>query len=1099
MLRSLLSARKLFLFLGALFFTTFLAAQGTMLLRQPSISKTHIVFVHGDDLWVVGREGGDAQRLTSAIGAESNPRISPDGKWVAFTGQYDGNTDVYVMPVTGGEPRRLTWHPGADIVQGWMPDGKSVYFTSAREGYPTVNEKFYTVNIDGGTPEPMILPFGTAGTLSEDGQSMAYQPYRLWDVEWRNYRGGQAQPIWIFNMKTKETVKTVQGDRERQSCPVWDNGMLYFLSEQDFINNVWSYDPKTKVQKQLTFHKDFDIKNLAASNHTLVYEQGGYLHSLDLSTGKTKQLAINANGDLNWGRPRWNNLNGAALSNPGLSPTGKRAVFESRGEIFTVPKENGDWRNISHSTGAADRYPTWSPDGQKIAWFSDASGEYELMVADQSGLLTPKAYPLANKKFYFLPAWSPDGKYIAFTDTDYNLWYIDLATGVVKLADTDRMAHPTRSMNPVWSPDSKWIAYVQIQENQFKAVKLYNIETAKSTQLTDALSDAIDPQWDESGKYLYFLASTDYGLASGWLDMSNFNYPVNRALYVAVLRKDAASPLEPKSDEEPFIVGSGEKKSTDAKPAGDSAKTSAPKTQSGVKVKIDFEGIQQRIISISIPARNYSGLIAAPDGNIFYTELIPNENGSVLYKYSLKDRKATEFARGVLSATTGFDRKSLLYRSGASWYIVGTVTPPRAGEGKLATDGMKVYVDPNKEAEQIFREGWRFQRDFLYVDNVHGAPWDKIYNWYKPWLAHVKHRSDLNYIIDILGGEVSIGHSFTSGGDFPDVPSVPVGLLGADYAAADGFFKIKKIYTGENWNPELRSPLSGPGLDIKEGDYLLQVDGKPLTASMNMYSLFEGTANRQVSIVVNSKPTMEGSKTITVVPVASEAALRSRNWVESNRRKVDELSGGKLAYVYVPNTSNPGYTYFNRYYFSQQDKKGAVIDERNNGGGSAADYMIDILNRKLLGYFNNHVEGHKVSTTPMAGIWGPKVLVINESAGSGGDLFPYMFHKMKIGPMVGTRTWGGLVGTWDTPSFIDGGRMIAPRGGFFDTDGEWAVEGTGISPDIEVFQDPKALIEGRDPQLEKAVQEALRLLPTQGIQLKKEPAAPIRYHRPPGK
>ena len=412
---------------------------------------------------------------------------------------------------------------------------------------------------------------------------------------------------------------------------------------------------------------------------------------------------------------------------------------------------------------------------------------------------------------------------------------------------------------------------------------------------------------------------------------------------------------------------------------------------------------------------------------------------------------------------------------------------------------MKVYVDPNKEAEQIFREGWRFQRDFLYVDNVHGAPWDKIYNWYKPWLAHVKHRSDLNYIIDILGGEVSIGHSFTRGGDFPDVVSIPVGLLGADYQADNGFFKIKKIYTGENWNPDLRSPLSGPGIDVKEGDYLLEVDGKPLTTAMNLYSLFEGTANRQIKIRVNNKPGFEGAKTITVVPVASETALRSRNWVEGNRKKVDELSGGKLAYVYVPNTSNPGYTYFNRYYFSQQDKKGAVIDERNNGGGSAADYMIDIMSRKLLGYFNNRVEGHKVSTTPMAGIWGPKVMIINENAGSGGDLLPYMFKKTKIGPLVGTRTWGGLVGTWDTPAFIDGGSMVAPRGGFFDTDGEWAVEAVGVSPDVEVFQDPKAIIEGHDPQLEKAVQEALRLLPSQGIQLKKEPAPPIRYHRPSGK
>ena len=1084
--------RRLVCCLVSVSLSHFALAQGTMLLRQPDVSKDQIVFVHADDLWITGSDGGDARRLTSAVGTESNPKFSPDGNWIAFTGQYDGNTDVYLIPSKGGEPKRLTWHPSADLVQGWTPDGKSIYFTSGREGFPTATSKFYTISTAGGMAQPMILPFGFTGTLSEDGQQMAYQPSPLWDVEWRNYRGGQAQPIWIFNMKTRETVKTVQGDKERHSSPVWANGILYFLSEQDFINNVWSYDPKTKTQKQITFHKDFDIKNLAASNNTLVYEQGGYLHRFDLSSGKGKQLAINVAGDLNWGRPRWNNLGAGSLINASLSPTGKRALFESRGEIFTMPKENGDWRNITRSTGVADRYPTWSPDGQKIAWFSDASGEYQLMVGDQSGLQTPKAYPIPNNKFYFLPAWSPDSKYIAFTDTDYNLWYIDLATGVVKLADTDRLAHPNRTLNPVWSPDSKWIAYVQIQENQFKAVKLYNLETGKSTRLTDGLSDAIDPQWDESGKYLYFLASTDYGLSTGWLDMSSYNYPVNRALYVAVLSKDAPSPFEPKSDEEP---------AKEEKKPGDTSKA-APKPAAaagGVKVKIDFDGIEQRILSTNLPARNYLELTAGPEGTVFYSEGIQNEPGVVLSRYSLKDKKGTEFARGVFSNTTSFDRKSLLFRNAGGWFITGTAAAPRPGEGRLAVEGMKVFVDPAKEAEQIFREGWRYQRDFLYVDNVHGAPWDKVYNWYKPWVAHVKHRSDLNYIIDILGGEVSVGHSFTRGGDFPDVPTVPIGLLGADYEADNGFFKIKKIYTGENWNPELRAPLSGPGIDVKEGDYLVEVDGKPLTAAMNLYSLFEGSANRQVKIRVNSKPSMEGAKSITVVPVANEGALRSRNWVEGNRKKVDQLSDGKLAYVYVPNTGNPGYTYFNRYYFSQQDKKGAVIDERNNGGGSAADYMIDVMSRKLQGYFNNRVAGHKVSTTPMAGIWGPKVMIINENAGSGGDLLPYMFRKMKIGPLVGTRTWGGLVGTWDTPPFIDGGSMVAPRGGFIDTDGEWAVEAVGVAPDVEVFQDPKAIIEGHDPQLEKAVQEALKLLPTQGIQLKKEPAPPIRYFRPKSK
>jgi tricorn protease len=1086
---------QIFFFLSAVLLSLHAMAQGTLLLRQPSVSKDAIVFVYGDDLWVVGREGGDARRLTSAIGTESNPRISPDGKWVAFTGQYDGNTDVYLVPIEGGEPKRLTWHPSADLVQGWTPDGKKIIFTSAREGYPTANAKFFTVATTGGTPEAMIIPFGYAGSLNEDGTLMAYQPYQFWDPEWRNYRGGQAQPIWIFNLKTHETVKTVQGDRERQTAPVWDHGMLYFLSEQDFANNVWSYNPKTKEQKQLTFHSDFDAKNLSAYDGVLVYEQGARLHLLDLATGKTKPLVINVRGDLNWGRARWNDVPANGLMNASLSPTGKRALFEYRGDIFTVPKENGDWRNITKSTGVADRYPSWSPDGQKIAWFSDASGEYQLMVGDQSGMGTPKVYPIPNKKFYYYPSWSPDGKFIAFTDTDYNLWNLDLATGKLTLVATDRLAHPNRTLKPVWSPDSKWIAYVQIMPNQYKAVKVFNVETGKSHQLTDGLSDVISPQWDESGKYLYFLASTDYGLSTGWLDMSSYNYPVTRALYIAVLDKDDANPLQPKSDEEAGKADE-QKPVLITKKTGDTVKSVVAKP-SGVKVQIDFDGINQRIISVNMPVRNYTELIAGPEGNVFVSESIQNEPGNVLHRYSIKDQKATEFMKNVSIASTSFDRKNLLYKSGPSWFVVSAIAPaPKPGEGKIPTDGMKVYVDPQKEAQQIYREGWRYQRDFLYVNNVHGAPWDKIYDWYKAWLPYVKHRSDLNYIIDILGGEVSVGHSFTSGGDFPNVPNIPVGLLGADYMMDNGFVKIKKIYTGENWNPDLRSPLSGPGINVKEGEYLVEVEGKPLTADMNIFSLFEGTANRQIKIKVNNKPSLEGGRVITVVPVESEAGLRSRAWVEDNRRKVSELSGGKLAYVYVPNTANPGYTYFNRYYFAQQDKQGAVIDERNNGGGSAADYMIDVMNRKLMGYFNNRVEGHAVSTTPMAGIWGPKVMVINENAGSGGDLLPYMFRKSKIGPLVGTRTWGGLVGTWDTPPFIDNGRMVAPRGGFFNTEGEWDVEGKGVSPDVEVFQDPKAVIEGKDPQLERAVQVAMNLMKTEGVELKKEPAPPVKYRRP---
>lgn len=1058
-----------------------LPGQGTRLLRQPTISSQYIAFVYADDIWLVEREGGAARRLTSFEGAESYPHFSPDGQWLAFTAQYDGNSDVYVIPTAGGEPQRLTWHPGPDVVQGWTPDGQAVVFQSGREGVPTQLTRFYSVpRIGGGFPTALPAPQAAYGELSPDGRYLAYQPITFWDPEFRNYRGGQAMPIWILDLKDYRLIRTPQTDRERHMDPVWVGNKVYFLSERDYASNIWSFELGTARLEQVTRHRDFDVKSLDAAADRIVYEQGGYLHLLDPKTGQTRQLSITVAGDFNWARPRWEDIKPGQLQNASLSPTGKRALFEYRGEIFSAPREHGDVRNLTNATGSAERFPVWSPEGDKIAWFSDASGEYELVIANQEGL-DAKRYPLPNPTFFFRPAWSPDGKYLAFTDTDYNLWQFTVATGALKKIDTDRFAHPNRTLQPVWSPDSRWIAYTRLLDNQFKAIFVYEVATGKSTQFTNGLADAQSPAWDESGKYLYFLASTDFGMNVGWLDMSAYDRPVTRSVYVAVLRKTDPSPLAPRSDEE------------------EGQKEMSKKDTAKLNIKIDFDQLDQRILSLELPARDYQLLVGGPTDHVFYWEALPNNpNGGTLHRYSLKERKAVPFLEGVQAAMVSHDRKSLLYRSGETWGIVKADGPPtKVGEGRLRLDA-KVKIDPPAEWKQIFREGWRYQRDFLYVDNVHGAPWNDIYRWYSPWIDHVRHRTDLNYVVDILGGEVAVGHSYTSGGDFPTVKSVPIGLLGADFELVNGFYRIKKIYTTESWNPELKAPLSGPGLDVQVGDYLLEVNGKALQTPLNLYQLFEGTAGKQVKIRVNRQPVLAGSRLLTVVPVASEAGLRQRNWVEENRRKVDALSGGKLAYVYVPNTGNPGYTSFNRYYFAQQDKQGAVIDERNNGGGSAADYIVDVLARKLRGYFNSNAADHRPFTVPNAGIWGPKVMIINERAGSGGDLMPYLFRDMKIGPLIGTRTWGGLVGTWDTPPFVDGGRMVAPRGGFYDVNGQWAVEGEGIAPDIEVLQDPAAVIKGGDPQLERAVQEALQRLPAERIELKPEPAPPIKYKRPKG-
>ena len=893
-------------------------------------------------------------------------------------------------------------------------------------------------------------------------------------------------PIWIVDMKSKELMTTPQKDGERHVNPVWYKGNVYYISERDYTANIWSYNISTKQEKQITFHKKFDVKNLDANSNGIVYEQGGMLHFLTPETGATKPINITVKGDLNYARPRWMDVSGRELTNANLSPKGKRAIFEHRGEIFSIPKENGTWRNLTNTSGVADRTPIWSPKGDKIAWFSDKSGEYQLVIANQDGE-NQEYIKLPNPTFYFQPDWSPNGKYIAYTDTDFNIWIIDLDSKKTTKVDTDRYAHPNRSMNPKWSPDSNWIAYAKQNDSHFKSIFAYNINSKEIIQITDPIADAISPVWDVSGKYIYTLASTDYGLQSGWLDMSSYDPQVTRSLYAVVLNAADKAPNLPKTDEEEV-----------AKKEDDKDKKDDKKDQKkDVEVIITKEGLFNRAVALRLPSRNYVGLDKGPKNTVFVWENIPNSSGLKVYSYDVEKEKATDFADGVSFMTVSDDRNSALISTRGNWSITDTKSPLKPGKDNLQTN-VKIKVDPKAEAHQIFKEGWRFMRDFLYVDNVHGAPWDDVYEWYSPWIDDVRHRSDLNYVVDIMSGEVAIGHSYVSGGDYPDVDRVPVGLLGADFSKEKGFLKIDKIYTGERWNPNTDAPLALPGIDVEEGDYLIEINGKEVTDSTNPYQLLEQTAGREIYIKVNDKPSRENARTVLVKPIYSEGSLRSIDWVESNRRKVDELSGGKLAYVYVPNTSGPGFTSFNRYYFSQQDKKGVIIDERNNGGGSAADYMIDIMSRELFGYFNSKANDRRPWTTPMAGIWGPKVMIINERAGSGGDLLPYMFKMKKLGPLVGTRTWGGLVGTWDTPRFIDGGRMVAPRGGFYDVDGNWAVEGDGVAPDIEVIQTPKEVLNGNDPQLERAVAEAMRLLKNNEFELKPEPKAPIRSKRPKG-
>ncbi len=1072
------------------------AAEETRLLRNPTVSQSSIAFVYANDIWLCGLQGGPAHRLTTFQGAETQPHFSPDGTQIAFSGEYDGNVDVYVVSAQGGEPKRLTWHPMDDKVQGWSKDGKYVLFTSGRNSVPDDFSKLWSVSVQGGLPEPLPMPRAAAGHYSPDGKQFVYQKIEPWEPEWRNYRGGQNNPIRIIDLQTL-AVEKLPWNGTNDNSPAWLDKTIYFLSDRDHTMNVWSYNLTNKKLEQRTFFTEFDCKHLEAGGGRLIFENGGWLYVLDSAGDKPEKLTITAQGDFPLARPHWAQV-GNEIKNGTLSPTGQRAIFEARGDIFTVPAVKGDVRNLTASSGVADRSPAWSPDGKLISWFSDEGGEYQLVIADQYGK-NKKKIKLKHPTFFYTPAWSPDSEKISFSDADRNLWLLALKTRKIRLIANEGFTNPERVIAPIWSPDSKWIAYVKRLKNQYKAIFLYSIEQNKSFQLTDGLSDCMSPAWDANGKYLYFLASTNFGLNVGWSDMSSADRSVSRAIYLAVLAADEPSPLLPESDEENKLdkdkkVEDDKEKKLD-KPGKKKKKEDGPpeeKKKEEVTVKIDLQGIDQRIVALNLHEGDYRQLTAGQEGTIFYIE----KNGLILHRFSLDDKEANDFLKNIWEYTLSADRKKILYRKDwNNWAIVDADGPPEPSEGSINTQDMQMRVVPKQEWRQIFREAWRFQRDYFYVNNVHGLDLDWAYTAYAPWVEYVRHRADLNYILAILGGETSVGHAFTGGGDMPYRPYTPIGLLGADFSIKAGRYQLQKIYKGENWNPRLRAPLSGPGIDVKEGDFLLAVNGVELNSSMNPYSLFEETAGRQTVLTLNNKPIMKGSREVTVVPTFYDFGLRIKSWVEENRQKVNELSGGKLAYIWLPNTSIGGYEFFNRYYFAQQDKQGAIIDERFNHGGMVPDYIIDLLGRDLLGFFNNAAGEHQPFTLPNAGIWGPKVMIINEAAGSGGDLLPYMFRLRKIGPLVGTRTWGGLVGIWDVPSLIDGGFIAVPRGGFYNLQGEWDVENKGVEPDIVVEQEPAAVNQGHDPQLEKAVEVALDLLKTQKVNILPQPPDPVRVQR----
>lgn len=1073
-------------------------AQGTRLLRHPTVSRDSVAFEYAGDLWVVPRKGGQARRLTSTQGVEIDPYFSPDGSQIAFSSTVAGNTDVYVVPTAGGDPKRLTYHPATDRVRGWTPDGRRVIFASGRDTAPQQSYlRLWTVSVDGGFPEPLPMPRAFSASYSADSRHIAYEEFGTvffpdWYETsfWRHYRGGRTHPILVMNLGDY-SVEKLPWENSNDTTPMWVGNTIYFLSDRNFTNNLFSYNTATKQVKQLTRHDDFDIMTASAGADAIVYEQAGYIYLVDAASGNAQRLNIEVTGDLPWARPQFKKV-ASMIRNASLSPTGVRAAFEARGDIFTVPAEKGDYRNLTQSSGANDRSPVWSPDGARLAWLSDASGEYQLMLGDPLGLTTPTAIALPSTAFFSAPVWSPDGTQVLLQDNHRNLWTIEVSSGNATKIDTDNYPDPTRSFDAGWSPDSKWIAYSKNLPSHLRAIFVYSLADKKLHQITDGLADSISPAFDAGGKYLYFMASTNYGPSSGWLEMSSIDRPVRRAMYLAVLSASEPSPLLPETGDEP--------QKPPTPPEGGPAQPPAPGAPRPINVRVDFDNIGQRILAINIPAGDYGNLTAGAAGSFYYTEpTAPGLPSFRLQRYQLRERVAVPFLEGIRSYSLSNDRKKLLYQGVApnSWGIVPTdrPAPVKVGDGPLNVAQLEMRVDPRAEWEQIYRENWRIQREYFYDSKFHGNDWQAIYEKYRALLPYVGHRADLNYLVAMVGGELTVGHSYLQGlGDVPGEDPVSVGMLGADFAIENGHYRIKHIYTGENWNPDLRAPLSGPGIEVSEGDYLLEVNGRALAPPTNLYRMFEGTAGRQTLIRVGKNPSGEGSRVITVTPVASDDGLRTRAWIENNRRLVDKLSNGRLAYVWLPNTAGPGYTYFTRYYYAQQDKEGAIIDERYNHGGQVADYIVNELERKLMGYFVQR-DGQP-ATSPTAGIYGPKVMLINESAGSGGDALPYMFHQRKIGPLVGTRTWGGLVGTLGVPNIIDGNGITAPILAFYDLSGKWAVENEGIPPDIEVDYTPSAVINGHDPQLERAVQEAMKLLEQNPVRKVPRPAPIDRVSKP---
>jgi tricorn protease len=1067
-----------------------MAIEDARMLRFPDINNNLIAFVYAGDIWTVNSNGGEARRLTSHLGLELFPKISPDGKWIAFSGEYSGSRQVFVIPSSGGNPRQLTWYNSVDgmpprggfddVVLGWTFDSKQILIRANRTAYGERNGRYFLVSLDGGLEKPLPIVNGGFAALSPDNSKIVFTPVDREFRNWKRYKGGRATDLWIYDLKnnTSEQITDWEGTDQ---LPVWTGDNIYFSSDRDLKLNIWKYDVQSKTTTQITHHSEFDVMWPSGQGDFIVYENGGYIYKLNLITGSTEKVTIRIDYDNPNLIPYYKNVS-ANINGAGVSPTGKRVLFDARGDIFSVPAEKGITENLTETQGIREINPAWSPDGKYIAYCSDKTGEYEIYLLENKKASLPKQLTFNSSAWINQPQWSPNSKYLVFSDRTLQLKLLEISSGKVSVID-HATASEIKSYN--FSPDSRWIFYSKEGSNKKTALWVFDFVARKNIQVTDGNYSDRDAFFSNDGNYVFFVSDRDYNITFSSFE---FDYLFNKAtrLYAIALTSKSPKLFKEKNEEEPVKAESKVDSSnviTKNKKniVNDNQKESVKNDK---KVEIDFTGINTRIIALPGEAGEYNMIGVADEGPVFMT-------GGKLMRYNVKDEKSEEIIDKVQWAQLSADGKKALYHSGNDYGLIALTPGQKTGDGKLDLNGLEMKIDPLKEWNQIYNDVWRIFRDFFYVNNMHGVDWAKMRERYNVLIPYVGHRADLDYILSELIAEPNVGHAYIEWGDFEKPKRIEGGLLGAEITTDDakGRYLISKIYNGENWNKKLRSPLTEQGVDVKEGDYIITINGKEVKASDNLYEFLENQASKQVEITVSSLAPGSVTRKSTIVPISSELNIRQLNWVNERRNMVDRLSGGRIGYIYVPNTGIEGNQELFHGMYSYFDKDALIIDDRNNGGGFIPDRMAELLNRRTLAYWHkNRLQPDK---SPEIANDGPKVMLINGYSASGGDGFPYFFKKLGLGKLIGTRTWGGLVGIAGNASLVDGDHLSVPQFGIYDESG-WVIEGTGISPDIEVVERPEQLAKGIDPCIEKAVEVLLKELKENPTKKVIEPAPPDR-------